>query len=393
MKKQTLAALAPVVVAAFAVPASAQLIASDSFIVGPGSDTYDDGFGNRIDTNNVIVGTTGFSQPFVSGSANFFTSDITLDVPPATDNYAVGGKGAYGASSFNAFRRAFRELDAYTPVANSGGDYYMSFLMNSGGSFLGSGLTNGYALAGYTNFFDVNAFANVSGSANVFGLQVGYKGDGTGADDGFDVVLRARGLSGDLEDTFISSGVANRDDLLVLKVSPTAAEDQVTYWLNPTQTTSDATLTSTAIASGSVATNSFNTPGDVDRFNVLTANWARSLFFDEPRFAYDIDSLFDNQTMRLPGDANNDGTVSILDFAILRANFGSNMATFDTADFNGDGIVNILDFAILRANFGTSLTPAQLASVDAWYATVVPEPTTLAFAGLAGLGLLRRRRA
>ncbi len=106
-----------------------------------------------------------------------------------------------------------------------------------------------------------------------------------------------------------------------------------------------------------------------------------------------IDWVVDLDT-RLPGDANGDGTVSILDFAILRANFGnSDMVTFELGDFNEDGVVSILDFAILRANFGTSATSAQLASIDAWYASVVPEPTSLAIIGLGGLTLLRRRRA
>ncbi len=103
-----------------------------------------------------------------------------------------------------------------------------------------------------------------------------------------------------------------------------------------------------------------------------------------------VEAIMDD--VRLPGDANGDGTVSILDFAILRANFGSNMGTFETGDFNEDGLVSILDFAILRANFGTSLTPAQLATVDAWYASVVPEPTTAALLALGGLAMLRRRR-
>ncbi len=391
MKKHTLALTAPLAVA-FAASAQAQLIAADSFVIGPGSDTYTEGFGNRIDDNNVTVGATGFSEGFTAGSANFFASDITLDVPPATDNYADGGKGAYGASTFNAFRRAFRPLDEYTPVENGEGDYYMSFVMNAGGSFLASGLTDGYALAGYTNFFDVPEFANLPDSANVFGLQVGYKGDGTRTDDGFDVVLRARGASGDLEDTIISPGVSNRDDLIVLKVSPTAAEDQVTYWLNPTDTLSDADLDSTALATGTVATNAFNTPGDVDRFNVLTVNWARSLFFDEPRFAYDLDSLFDNMDTLLPGDADGDGDVDLADFTILRNNFGVDMgATVMTGDFNGDGTVDLADFTILRNNFGTT-SDSDIAAINAWYASVVPEPTTMALLGMGSLALLRRRR-
>ncbi len=89
----------------------------------------------------------------------------------------------------------------------------------------------------------------------------------------------------------------------------------------------------------------------------------------------------------LPADANMDGTVSILDFAILRNNFGNPYAFFTTGDFNGDGIVSILDFAILRSNFGGSA--AQLAAIDAW-AQSVPEPSGVA--GLAVVGFLLRRR-
>ncbi len=102
-----------------------------------------------------------------------------------------------------------------------------------------------------------------------------------------------------------------------------------------------------------------------------------------------IDWVVDDDT-RLPGDANGDGTVNLADFGILRANFGSTMGTFMTGDFNDDGLVNLADFGILRANFGST---ADAPLLDAWFATVVPEPTTLAIAGVAGLGLLRRRRA
>ncbi len=95
-----------------------------------------------------------------------------------------------------------------------------------------------------------------------------------------------------------------------------------------------------------------------------------------------IDSL-------LPGDANGDGIVNLADFGILRANFGSTMAEFAQGDFNGDGIVNLADFGILRANFG-STSSDDIALLDAFYATVVPEPTMLA--GIAGAFLLLGRR-
>lgn len=54
------------------------------------------------------------------------------------------------------------------------------------------------------------------------------------------------------------------------------------------------------------------------------------------------------------GDANLDGTVSILDFARLRGGFGSGSAWWQ-GDFNYDDSVSILDFAVLRGNFGLSV--------------------------------------
>lgn len=58
-----------------------------------------------------------------------------------------------------------------------------------------------------------------------------------------------------------------------------------------------------------------------------------------------------------PGDADDDGRVSLLDFQLLKENFGrSDGVTFGDGDFNGDGRIDLVDFQLLRGNFGRSAT-------------------------------------
>lgn len=64
------------------------------------------------------------------------------------------------------------------------------------------------------------------------------------------------------------------------------------------------------------------------------------------------------------GDANNDNSISIGDFNILKTTFGKSQGDpnyDDRADFNGDLTVSIADFNLLKTNFGLSgATPLRL---------------------------------
>ncbi|MGC4031165.1 MAG: PEP-CTERM sorting domain-containing protein [Tepidisphaeraceae bacterium] len=100
----------------------------------------------------------------------------------------------------------------------------------------------------------------------------------------------------------------------------------------------------------------------------------------------------------LDGDADLDGDVDFTDFLALQANFGSAATTFVQGNFNYDATTDFNDFLILQANFGKSttgdtvtVTASDVAAMTA-FATTVPEPTTLALAGVGGVMLARRSR-
>ena len=86
----------------------------------------------------------------------------------------------------------------------------------------------------------------------------------------------------------------------------------------------------------------------------------------------------------LPGDANADGMVDLVDLDILGQNFGTTSgATVGEGDFNGDGMVDLVDLDILGQNFG--------AGVGAF---ATPEPASVVLLlSLVGAGAAVRRRS
>lgn len=263
-------------------PVHAQLIAADSYDIPPYT------AGTMGGQNPSLTGFTG-GQAWQQGSANLQFNPTSLTNSATGYDDASTGKGSYIANSFNFFRRNFRSMDAYTP-SNT---YYMSMFLNPGGAFISGGRQ--YAVAGFTNFFGSNEFNNAAGSNNVFGLLGGFRGEDAGANPGeIDLILRARGASGDLENTVLLANAADTTYHVIFKLDINVGGgsiDEVNWWVNPSDLSNEGTLTSSATSTGSVDTFAMNTASDMSQFHVLTSSWARSLFWDETRLGYDLNSV------------------------------------------------------------------------------------------------------
>lgn len=264
--------------------ASAQLIAYEGYDVPPYAETGLNGQNPGASATSI-----GWDGAWSVGTANLQGDAGTLTNAATAYDDLTTGKGQYIASTFDFFRSGNRKINSYA----ASDTYYMSMFVNAGGSFLGSG-SREYATAGFTNFYGSGGFNNTSAD-NVFGLMAGFRGEGAGAAAGeADLILRARGASGDLEDTVLLSNVDSNTYHVLYKLEVNVgggSADQVTFWVNPSDLSSEAAMTASAAVTGTVSTFSMDTNTRIDRFSVTTSNWARSMFWDENRFGYDLNSV------------------------------------------------------------------------------------------------------
>ncbi len=86
----------------------------------------------------------------------------------------------------------------------------------------------------------------------------------------------------------------------------------------------------------------------------------------------------------LPGDANGDGRVSLIDLNRLGQSFGVS-GTWQNGDYNYDGVIGLSDFSLLSQNYNQSVLQSVAAS-----STIMPEPSSLVLLSMVLLGGFRR---
>ncbi len=119
-------------------------------------------------------------------------------------------------------------------------------------------------------------------------------------------------------------------------------------------------------------------------YNAVYGNHA--YYADLASYRSQIDAI---RLVPLPGDADWDGDVDSVDIDILKATFGQTGSDLQ-ADFNDDDTVNLSDFAIIREYFG-KVSGNGVPGAEGLPLQMVPEPATLILMA-AGLPLLMKRK-
>ncbi len=120
-------------------------------------------------------------------------------------------------------------------------------------------------------------------------------------------------------------------------------------------------------------------------------NWA---FTKSGLYELDVQLRTYTSLNLLQGDADRDNDVDLVDFNRLVVSFGKWGIGWAAGDFTGDGYADIEDFFLLQQNFGagTNLSPSVLADeITRLGFMSIPEPAALWVAGVAAVGLRRRR--
>lgn len=304
-----------------AMQANAQLIASDSYQIGAGgtqtdintqaangqyqnNGAYYAQSGNDTTTGRPAVNAFGFAQAGVTNAAgttvsngsslggvassNFTTTSTGLQNAAIGAATGTSGKVNWlGVGSFDGtIRSAAHNLAVLPTAAANSSTLFFSYLVQRG-TFTANANVD-FVGVGYGNAVNLGN-PGLGAATTLSGLFTGFSGTNG------DLTVRYRNTAGNLAETTLlasSSGplgtISGTTYLVVLRadLNTSGTGDTITYYLNPTDFTSNASLLNTASASGSFAANIAATPSDIQRLTFFTRNYTQTAFFDEARFGY-----------------------------------------------------------------------------------------------------------
>ena len=133
--------------------------------------------------------------------------------------------------------------------------------------------------------------------------------------------------------------VRSLETRLMLSVSPTPVE-------NPPALSFPLSEITTSMGGTAFSSQSTSSPTD----NAATQASLPAIPFDDSLSPLtDVPDL--DGDIRVPGDANDDGTIDFLDFLLMRENYGNENATWAQGDFSGDGRVSFEDLLLLSSRY------------------------------------------
>jgi hypothetical protein len=244
----------------------------------------------------------GFSNSLGgTGTAQYQSQTVPLTYSLVATPTNAGKVGYLNPGTTTATRSTARNL-ASPADSTPSSVYYESFLVNEGTWSPGTATAAPRSiLTGFGN--STVPPANGSSGSGVKGIYVGFAQDGSSAQltDGGNLVLRydANGTMADIDmvDGGGTNSIQNITYLVVAEIDTTSddnGDETINWWVDPTNATSDSTMTSTALASGSVAnaTAYSNAGTDFVRLNYFSQNWGSSVsagaYFDDPTLSTDL---------------------------------------------------------------------------------------------------------
>jgi hypothetical protein len=269
------------------------VIASDPYLIGSGG--YSAGISLRSQPSVAATGfVSGSTYSMGSGTANFIVQAGGL---AATDPANAGHVSYTGFGGDTAIRSNARQLN---PVISSGTYWFSMNVSQDGSSLPIAGSPTGYALAGYGNnvppVLGATTTDGLPSSSPAFlqGLFFGFAHEANDpAGSNGDLVIRYRNSIGttSADAILLAGAAANTTYSIIAKLDVNVnngSVDNLTYWLNPTNTSSEAALdlsSSVSNFANPLATFALQDSAGFMRLTYSAQSWngdARSASFGDP---------------------------------------------------------------------------------------------------------------